>query len=185
MSRFASGICRLDRPDSGSGRDIANGAEISIDDLNAAGGLGHLYELDLQDGACDGDAGTTVANKFASDPTIVAVSGGTCSGETFGLSPILQEARIPFVSPSATNPDITGPDCDTCNRVALSDALQGQVDAAYAFNDLGVTTAAIMHDSSDYGLGLAEIFRTEFEALGGEVVAFEGVQVGDTDFAPC
>ncbi|MCO5193680.1 MAG: branched-chain amino acid ABC transporter substrate-binding protein [Anaerolineae bacterium] len=165
------------------GRDIANGAEISIDDLNAAGGLlGHLYELDLQDGACDGDAGTTVANKFASDPTIVAVSGGTCSGETFGLSPILQEARIPFVSPSATNPDITGPDCDTCNRVALSDALQGQVDAAYAFNDLGVTTAAIMHDSSDYGLGLAEIFRTEFEALGGEVVAFEGVQVGDTDF---
>ena len=39
-----------------------------------------------------------------------------------------------------------------------------------------------MHDSSDYGLGLAEIFQTEFEALGGEVVAFEGVQVGDTDF---
>jgi branched-chain amino acid transport system substrate-binding protein len=165
------------------GRDIANGAEISIDDLNAAGGLmGHLYELDVQDGACDGDAGTTVANKFASDPTIVAVSGGTCTGETFGLSPILQEARIPFVSPSATNPDITGPDCDTCNRVALSDALQGQIDAAYAFDELGVTTAAVMHDSSDYGLGLAEIFQTEFEALGGEVVAFEGVQVGDTDF---
>lgn len=165
------------------GRDIANGAEISIDDLNAAGGLmGHMYEIDIQDGACDGDAGTTVANKFASDATIVAVSGGTCSGETFGLSPILQEARIPFVSPSATNPDITSEACDTCNRVALSDALQGQVDASYVFNDLGVTTVAVMHDSSDYGLGLADIFVTEFEALGGEVVAFEGVQVGDTDF---
>ena len=84
--------------------------------------------------------------------------------------------------PSATNPDITSEDCDTCNRVALSDALQGQVDASYVYNDLGIQTAAVMHDSSDYGLGLAEIFASEFEALGGTVVTLEGVQVGDTDF---
>ena len=90
------------------GRDIANGVEIAIADLNEMGGLnGHMFELDMQDGACDGDAGTTVANRFASNPDIVAVSGGTCSGETFGLTPVLQQARIPFVSPSATNPSIT------------------------------------------------------------------------------
>lgn len=165
------------------GRDIANGAEIAIDDLNAMGGLnGHMFELDLQDGACDGDAGTTVANRFASDPSIVAVSGGTCSGETFGLTPVLQQARIPFVSPSATNPDVTNAECDICNRVALSDALQGATDAAYVYNDLGLTTVAVMHDSSDYGLGLAQVFNDDFIALGGTVVAFEGVQVGDTDF---
>jgi branched-chain amino acid transport system substrate-binding protein len=164
------------------GRDIANGAEIAIDDLNAAGGLmGHNYELDLQDGACDGDAGTTVGNLFASDPSIVAVTGGTCTGETLALKPILEAARIPFVSPSATNPEITV-DCETCNRVALSDALQGAIDAAYVYDELGLTVAAVMHDSSDYGLGLATIFQKEFEALGGTVVAFEGVQVGDTDF---
>ncbi len=165
------------------GRDIANGAEIAIDDLNEMGGLnGHMFELDLQDGACDGDAGTTVANRFASDPSIVAVSGGTCSGETFGLAPVLQQARIPFVSPSATNPEITSAECDICNRVALSDALQGAVDAEYVYNTLGLTTVAVMHDSSDYGLGLAQVFNDEFMALGGTVVAFEGVQVGDTDF---
>ena len=39
-----------------------------------------------------------------------------------------------------------------------------------------------MHDSSDYGLGLAELFQAAFEGHGGEVLAFEGVQVGDTDF---
>ena len=78
------------------GRDIANGAEIAIDDLNADGGfMGHDYAIDIQDGACDGDAGTTVANKFASDPNIVAVSGGTCTGETFGLAPILQRSTHP------------------------------------------------------------------------------------------
>jgi branched-chain amino acid transport system substrate-binding protein len=165
------------------GKDIRQGAEIAIDDANAAGGVnGFLLELVAEDGACSGDQGTVVGNKFAADPTIVAVTGGTCSGETFGLKPILQRARIPFVSPSATNPAITSEDCDVCNRVALSDALQGQVDAEFVYNELGFRKVAVMHDSSDYGKGVAEIFRDAFVKLGGEVVAFEGAKVGDTDF---
>lgn len=165
------------------GKDIRQAAEIGIDNANAAGGVeGFMLELDAQDGACDGNQGTVVANKFAAAGDIVAVSGGTCSGETFGLKPILQEARIPFVSPSATNPAVVSADCDVCNRVALSDALQGDVDANYVFNDLGITKVAAINDSSDYGLGLAEIFQQSFEALGGTVTNFEGVQVGDTDF---
>jgi len=165
------------------GKDIAQAAEIAVDDLNEMGGVeGFMFELVGEDGACNGDQGTVVGNKFAADPTIVAVSGGTCSGETFGLTPALQAARIAFVSPSATNPDVVSEDCDVCNRVALSDALQGVVDADYVFNDLGKTKVAVMHDNSDYGKGLAEIFQAHIMELGGEVTNFEGVQVGDTDF---
>ena len=165
------------------GLDIRHGAELAIDSLNAAGGLeGFMFELVAEDGACDGTQGTNVGNKFAADATIVAVTGGTCSGETFGLMPILQEARIPFVSPSATNPDITSSNCDVCNRVALSDALQGATDARYVFNELGLTKVAVVHDNSDYGKGVAEIFQNNMAGLGGDVTSFEGVQVGDTDF---
>ena len=165
------------------GLDIRRGAELAVDDLNAAGGLeGFLFELVAEDGACDGTQGTNVGNKFAAAETIVAVTGGTCSGETFGLMPILQEARIPFVSPSATNPGITSEDCDVCNRVALSDALQGAVDAGFVFNDLGFASVAVVHDNSDYGKGLAEILHNNITGLGAEVTGFEGVQVGDTDF---
>ncbi len=165
------------------GKDEHQSVQIAVEDVNAAGGVnGFMLELVAEDGACSGDQGTVVANKFAADPTIVAVSGGMCSGETFAMIPILMEARIPFVSPSATNPDVTSPECDICNRVALSDALQGETDAAYALETLGVTKAAVMHDNSDYGKGVAETFQAAFEAGGGEVTAFEGVQVGDTDF---
>ena len=165
------------------GLDIRQGAELAIDDLNAAGGLeGFMFDLVAEDGACDGTQGTNVGNKFASDGTIVSVTGGTCSGETFGFIPILQEARIPFVSPSATNPDITSSGCDVCNRVALSDALQGAVDANYVFGDLGLTKVAVVHDNSDYGKGVAEVFQNNITGLGGDVTNFEGVQVGDTDF---
>lgn len=165
------------------GKDIRYGAEIAIDDLNEAGGFaGFMFELAAEDGACDGTQGTNVGNKFAADETIVAVTGGTCSGETFGLMPILKEARIPFVSPSATNPDITSAECDVCNRVALSDALQGVVDANFVDGDLGISKVAVVHDNSDYGKGLADIFQSQVRANGGEVTGIEGVQVGDTDF---
>ncbi len=90
------------------GLDIKQAAELSIDDLNAAGGFeGHDWELVTEDGACDGDAGTVVGNKFAADPSIVAVQGGMCTGETLALIPIFTEARIPYVSASSTNPAVT------------------------------------------------------------------------------
>jgi branched-chain amino acid transport system substrate-binding protein len=167
------------------GLDISQSYQLSVSDLNAAGGLmGHDYELDIQDGACDGDAATVVANALAADPTILAVAGGTCTGETLGLQPILATARIPHVSASATNPAVTSEDCDICNRVALSDKLQADVDAEYAFNTLGLTQIAVMHDNTDYGLGVATLFQEAFELLGGEVVSFDGVQVGDVDYRP-
>jgi branched-chain amino acid transport system substrate-binding protein len=177
------GSFALTGPIPDAGKDILYGAEIAIDDLNAAGGHeGFLFELVAEDGACDGTQGTNVGNKFAADDTIVAVTGGTCSGETFGLKPILQEARIPFVSPSATNPDITSADCDVCNRVALSDALQGVADANFVVNELGLSKFAVVHDNSDYGKGLAEIFQNHLLEIGGEITSFEGAQIGDTDF---
>jgi branched-chain amino acid transport system substrate-binding protein len=165
------------------GLDISQAYQLAVSDINAAGGvLGHELTIDIQDGACDGDAATVVANGFAADPTILAVAGGTCTGETFGLQPILQQALIPHVTSSATNPDITSEECTVCNRVALNDDLQASVVAPYMFNELGLTSIAIMHDNGDYGLGLAELVQGYFEGLGGTVVAFEGIQVGDTDF---
>ena len=165
------------------GLDIRHGAELAIDDLNAAGGLeGFMFELVCRRRRLRRHARNERRQQIAADETIVAVTGGTCSGETFGLMPILQEARIPFVSPSATNPDITSADCDVCNRVALSDALQGATDAGFVFGDLGLTSVAVVHDNSDYGKGLAEIFQNDITGLGAEVTSFEGVQVGDTDF---
>ncbi|HKY78556.1 MAG TPA: branched-chain amino acid ABC transporter substrate-binding protein, partial [Anaerolineales bacterium] len=165
------------------GADTANGALVAFDDLNAAGGLeGHLYESDLQDGACDGDQGTIVANGFVADPSIVAVQGGLCTGETFGLREVLEPARIPLVSASSTFPGVTAPEWTVMNRTPLPDTLQAEVDAAYIYNDLGITSIALIHDSSEYGLGLAELVSAAFEAVGGTVTSINGGQVGDTDW---
>jgi branched-chain amino acid transport system substrate-binding protein len=167
------------------GFDIIHGAEIAAIVKNAQGGImGHEVALDVQDTRCDPADSTNVANLFASNPQIVAVMGHMCSGDAAAAIPIYYAARIPMVSGSATSPavDEAAPGTDVFNRTALRDIAQGQVDAEYMYNVLGLRRIAGMHDNDTYGLTLAEIVRDNFIALGGEVVAFEGINRDDTDY---
>jgi branched-chain amino acid transport system substrate-binding protein len=165
------------------GADTANGALLAFDDINAAGGIqGFLVESDLQDGACDGDQGTVVGNYFAADPSIVAVQGGLCTGETLGIREVLEPARIPLVTASATGSNVTGPEWTIMNRTPIANKGQADFAADYLYNDLGVRTIALMNDSSSYGLDLATLVGNAFTALGGTVTSNSGYQVGDTQF---
>ena len=67
-------------PNSALGIDSRNGVEIAIDD---AGGkiLGHTIKFDGEDGGCSADGGQAAGTKLASDPTIIAVIGTSCSSE--------------------------------------------------------------------------------------------------------
>ncbi len=54
-----------------------------------------LFELVVGDGAYSGDQGAAVGNKFAADP-VMAVTGGNCSGETFGPKLVLHRGNMVF-----------------------------------------------------------------------------------------
>ena len=52
-------------------------------------------------------------------------------------------------------------------------------------NNLKLGTAAILQDQkNDYSVGLADVFRREFEAAGGKIVAQQSYSGGDTEFRP-
>ena len=73
---------------------------------------------------------------------------------------------------------------DVVNRVAFRDDVQGVVDAHYMYKVLGLRRIAVLHDNDTYGLGLAEVVQNTFTELGGEVVAFQGINPDDQDFRP-
>jgi branched-chain amino acid transport system substrate-binding protein len=58
------------------------------------------------------------------------------------------------------------------------------VAAEFAYNELGVTTAATIHDGSPYAESLQAVFAEVFTELGGTITAQEAVNVGDTDMKP-
>lgn len=176
-------VTDLTGPIAQMGLDIANSGELAIAEVNEAGGVkGFPIELLVEDDRCDSKEGTTVANRVASNPEIVAVIGHICSGPTIAASDVYEEARIPMMSPSATNATLTSRGSTVFNRVAFSDYAQGQTDAHYMYKVMGARTLAVLHDNAAYGQGIAEVVQKEFEGLGGEVVAFQGISVDDTDY---
>ena len=163
------------------GVDISQGAKIAITD---AGELeGFKFELVAEDDGGSAEGGASVANKLASDPTMVAIAGHIFSGATDAAMPTYEKVGIPMMSPSATNPPLTEKGSKVFNRVVFTDAAQGKFAAEYLFNTLSVKKIAVMHDGSPYGQGLSEVVAARFVELGGEVLATEAITPGENDYS--
>jgi branched-chain amino acid transport system substrate-binding protein len=176
------------------GLDSQYGVELALDywgdeafDETVGQIKGHDLSLVAEDDGCSAEGGTAGANSLAADSEIVAVIGTSCSSAALGVADtILSEAGIPIVSPSNTGPALTveGTHQPFYLRTAHNDKIQGAAVANFAYNELGVTSAATIHDGSPYADGLQQVFAETFEALGGTITKQEAIQVGDTDFNP-
>ena len=56
--------------------------------------------------------------------------------------------------------------------------------AEFVYNELGLRSAATIHDGSPYAEQLQQVFADVFAELGGTITAQEAVNVGDTDMRP-
>jgi branched-chain amino acid transport system substrate-binding protein len=163
------------------GIDITRGAALAVADNPTIQGF--EVELVVEDTQGTPEQGAAVANKLASDPQIIGIDGHTFSGSTEVAIPIYTDAGIVMVSPSATNPTLMELESPVFNRVAFTDRMQGEFAARYIFEELGITTIALMHDGGAYGQGLAEEMGGFFEDMGGVVVAQEAITPGETDYS--
>ncbi len=172
-------------PDSQLGLDSQYGVEIAMGFKGEV--LGHPIDLQAEDDGCSAEGGQAAGQKIVSDPTILGVVGTSCSGAGVPMSKVISEAGYFMVSPSNTSPVLTDPD-NAWNpgylRTAHNDKVQGAAIADFAFNVLGLKTAAAIHDGDPYTEGLANAFRNSFEEIGGEIVAYTAVNKGDTDMRP-
>ncbi len=140
-----------------------------------------------EDDGCNAEGGQAAAQKIVSDPSIVAIVGTSCSGAGVPMSEVVSQAGYVMVSPSNTAPSLTDPD-QAWNpgylRTAHNDEVQGQAMADFAYDELGLRTAAAIHDGDPYTEGLASVFSDAFQAKGGEIVEFTAINKGDTDMRP-
>ncbi|MDH3307832.1 MAG: branched-chain amino acid ABC transporter substrate-binding protein, partial [Acidimicrobiia bacterium] len=167
------------------------GTELAIEDFGAIAGHNVSIGTPLDD-LCSSDGGQSAAQTIVSDERVVGVIGTSCSGAAAGAMPLISEAGMVMISPSNTSPSLTSDLAGNANenyfpgyyRTAHNDLFQGAAVAEFAFNELGVTVAAAIHDGDPYTNGLARAFADAFEALGGTVSVFTAVNKGDTDMVP-
>jgi len=176
----------LTGPQAHIGKDNENGARLAVEDANAAkimlDGRAVTFELMGEDDQADPKQGNLVAQKFV-DAKVNAVVGHLNSGTTIPASKIYNDAGIPQVSPSATNPTYTQQGFKTAFRVMANDEAQGKVLGEYAANQLKTRTVAVIDDKTAYGEGVAAEFKKAAVASGVKVVAEEHTDDKAVDFA--
>jgi branched-chain amino acid transport system substrate-binding protein len=156
---------------------------MAIGEWNAKGGvIGKQIKLAFADDKGDPAEAATVFTKLIEQDKACAIVGTVMSKCSLAGAPICQNAKIPMISTSSTNPKVTQVG-DYIFRVCFIDPFQGTVGAKFAFEDLKAKKAACLFDvGNDYTKGLSEFFKAKFTALGGEVVGYEGHATGTTDF---
>ena len=167
------------------------GVELAVADYGPIGGHDVTIGTGLDD-LCSADGGQAAAQTIVADDAVVGVIGTSCSGAAAAAAPLISEAGMVMISGSNTSPsltsDLAGTEGDNYYpgyyRTAHNDLYQGAAAALFAYDMLGVTTAAAIHDGDPYTNGLAQAFADAFEAAGGTMTGFTAVNKGDTDMVP-
>ncbi len=146
------------------GKDNENGARMAVDEANAAkikiDGKDAKFVFIGEDDQADPKVGTTVAQKLV-DAKVAGVVGHLNSGTSIPASTIYNQAGIPVISGSATNPKLTEQGFKNQFRVVGRDDQQGPAIASYLAADAKPKVVAIIDDATAYGEGLAnEVEKT-------------------------
>src|SRR4051795_1059600 len=168
--------------ESAFGRQMKNGAEQAVGDLNTAGGvLGKKLALNVQDDACDPKQARSVAEKIAS-AKIPFVAGHYCSSSSIPASEAYADGNGLQITPASTNPLFTERKLWNVARVCGRDDQQGLVAADYIAKNFKGKNVAILNDKTTYGKGLADETKKSLNKAGFTEKMFESYNKGDKDF---
>ncbi len=159
------------------------GLEMAVEEINAKGGInGKKIKLLNYDNKSDNDETLSVVNRLITQDKVVAILGEATSGRSKIGAQVAQQHKIPMLTSSATNPEVTKVG-NYIFRACFIDPFQGLVMAKFMTENLKMKKAAIMRDiKSDYSVGLSDNFAEKLKAMGGEIVGDVSYQEGDIDF---
>lgn len=142
------------------GINIKNGAKLAIDQYNEKNADCKVTLVDF-DSEGDPAKAPALAQQAVKDAKLVGIVGPAFSGESKAANPIFNEAGVPIITPSATNPALSENGWTVFHRNLGNDASQGPAASKYIKDVLKAKKVFVIDDSSEYGKGLADIVRKD------------------------
>lgn len=175
-------ILGLSGQDSSLGVETKEGMEMALEELNAAGGFkGRKVRVLYEDTRLDPTLASEKIQKLIDRDRVLCVMGDAASTPTLSAGAYAEKAKVPLISGSATNVEVTR-NKRYVFRICFTDDKQGSAAAKFAREELKVTKAAVIYVTGNkYSEGLQTIFTRDFEKLGGKVVAKETFQAEETN----
>lgn len=164
------------------GQAVKNGAQIAIDEINAAGGInGAQLEFNFQDDEHDAEKSVNAYNTLK-DWNMQLLMGTVTSTPCIAVAEESNKDQIFQLTPSGSA--VPCVQYDNAFRVCFSDPNQGLASAQYIGENKLASKVAVIYDSSDvYSSGIYEKFAEEAKNQNLEIVAAEAFTADSkTDF---
>lgn len=174
------------------GQEMVNGAQMAVDELNAAGGVaGHTFELVVGDvGDASADAVATAAERLLGDRAMGAIVTGYASGSNFEIEMMAEQEMIYLISAnSAQTEGIIRPDPSAFGTVwSLTPSYAGyNTEIVPVIQDLQSSgklklpnkKVAIIASDNPYSKGIADGMVASFKAAGWEITENDLLPFGE------
>lgn len=167
------------------GQDLLNGAQMAVDEINAAGGVrinGTNVKLEIvsADDQANAEAGKAAAQHLVNAGVIAAIAHLN-SGVSIAAASVYAQAGVPQLAIS-TKPDYTQLGVPTTLRLVANDALQSRAMGDYAAQLVGANNFAVVDDNTPYGKGLADTAAKAIGERGKKIVVRQSLDDKTTDF---
>jgi len=161
-----------------------NGAQMAVDEINAAGGVnGKKLDLIVYDGKTDPAVQASIASQMIDSDKVSVMMGFSDSDPVLAVAPLAQRAGIPFISVGATSPKLPEQIGNGLFLACFGDNTQAAVGAAFALQDLKAKNVYVIEDTgAEYTTLLSRYFREAFTHLGGNIIGRETYRTGDKTF---
>lgn len=165
-------------------RDAARMVQQQLDEqggIVGSDGVRHKVQISIYDTQGSGDTAIPLAKKLISDEKVIAIVGGTVSGVSLALVPIMQDAKIPYVS-MASSSAIVEPVADRywVFKTAQSNKHTAPMQVEYA-KAKGFTKVANLYVNNAYGEDGRNAIHDAAKAAGIEIILDEAFEAADTN----
>jgi len=174
-------ILPLTGPGAPYGQAEREGMELAAREANESGGIkGKKLLLSIEDSQTDPATGVAAIIKLIQIDKVKIIIGDLASSVTLAIAPIAEKNKVVLITPGSSSPKISRAG-DYIFRLYPSDDYQGKILAEWAFEN-AIKKVGILYINNDYGVGLKDKFKGEFENRGGIIPVEEAYEQGEKDF---
>jgi branched-chain amino acid transport system substrate-binding protein len=145
-----------------------NGALMAVAEYNATNPKVKIT-LKTYDSQGKPEQATPLAKTAIQQDKIVGLIGPAFSGESAQVGPVLEEGKVPSISPSATNAALAKHGWKFWHRVIANDDVQGAGIGSFITRGLKAKKVFVINDASEYGKPLAATVKKAVAGAGAQV----------------
>lgn len=164
------------------GSALKKGMELAVEKINDKGGIqNRKLKIIYEDDQGIPKTGVSAFRKLITAHKVPMVIGAMFSAVTLSIAPIAEKEKVVLLSPTSSAVDLTNAG-DYIFRIYPSDTYDGIFLANFAYNRLRAKRISVIYLQVASITAVSEVFKEEFEKLGGKVVSMQGYKEGDTKF---